>query len=179
MPPLLSHHSVALVTASSAGLGAATAKALASSGVRVIVNYFSSKEKAESLLKELEQLDSNFPAEKAQPPRYIAIKADVSRRAELIRLVEESVAAMGRLDLVVSNHGWTRIRNFYDLDENVDESDWDRCFNMNVKSHLFLFHAARKHLESTGGSFITTASLAGVKPSGSSVVRPSPFHLHP
>jgi NAD(P)-dependent dehydrogenase (short-subunit alcohol dehydrogenase family) len=77
---------------------------------------------------------------------------------------------MGRLDLVVSNQGWTRIRNFYDLDENVDEGDWDRCFNMNVKSHLFLFHAARKHLEKSGGSFITVASLAGVKPSGSSVV---------
>jgi NAD(P)-dependent dehydrogenase (short-subunit alcohol dehydrogenase family) len=170
MPPLLSSQSVALVTASSAGLGAATAKVLASSGVRVVVNYFSSPEKADSLVKELEQLDFKTAAEKPQTPRFIAIQADVSQKSELIRLVDESVAAMGRLDLVVSNHGWTRIRNFYDLDENVDESDWDRCFNMNVKSHLFLFHAARKHLEKSGGSFITVASLAGVKPSGSSVV---------
>jgi NAD(P)-dependent dehydrogenase (short-subunit alcohol dehydrogenase family) len=175
MSPFLSHHSVALVTASSAGLGAATAKALASSGVRVVVNYFSSPERADSLVKELEQLDSKkSTAEKAQLPRFIAIKADVSQKSELIRLVDESVAAMGRLDLVVSNHGWTRIRNFYNLDENVNESDWDRCFNMNVKSHLFLFHAARKHLEKSGGSFITVASLAGVKPSGSSVVRGAP-----
>ncbi|PMD65777.1 NAD(P)-binding protein [Hyaloscypha bicolor E] len=170
MSPCLSHHSVALVTASSAGLGAATAKALASSGVRVVVNYFSSPERADSLVKELEQLDSKKSTEeKAQLPRFITIKADVSQKSELIRLVDESVAAMGRLDLVVSNHGWTRIRNFSNLDENVDESDWDRCFNMNVKSHLFLFHAARKHLEKSGGSFITVASLAGVKPSGSSV----------
>jgi NAD(P)-dependent dehydrogenase (short-subunit alcohol dehydrogenase family) len=175
MPPLLPHQSVALVTASSAGLGAATAKALASTGVRVVVNYFSSPEKADNLLKELEQLDPKPVAEKSQPPRFIAIKADVSQKAELIRLVDESVAAMGRLDLVVSNHGWTRIRNFYDLDENVEESDWDRCFNMNVKSHLFLFHAARKHLVKSGGSFITVASLAGVKPSGSSVVSFSLF----
>ena len=178
MPPLLSHQSVALVTASSAGLGAATAKALASSGVRVVVNYFSSPEKADSLIKELEQLDPKLTPEKPQTPRFIAIKADVSQQSELIRLVDESVAAMGRLDLVVSNHGWTRIRNFYDLDENVDEGDWDRCFNMNVKSHLFLFHAARKHLEKSGGSFITVASLAGVKPSGSSVVSASCLVFH-
>jgi NAD(P)-dependent dehydrogenase (short-subunit alcohol dehydrogenase family) len=176
MPPLLSKHSVALVTASSAGLGAATAKALAASGIRVVINYFSSQEKADNLVKELEQLDSNSATGKEQgdAPRFTAIKADVSQRSELIRLVEESVATMGRLDLVVSNQGWTRMRNFFDLDENMDENDWDKCFNMNVKSHLFLFHAARKHLEKSEGSFITTASLAGVKPSGSSVVY-SPF----
>jgi NAD(P)-dependent dehydrogenase (short-subunit alcohol dehydrogenase family) len=172
MPPLLSTRSVALVTASSAGLGAATAKTLAATGVRVVINYFSSQEKAKTLLKELEELDTNSTTEKekGETPRFIAIKADVSQRGELIRLVEETVEKMGRLDLVVSNQGWTRMRNFFDLDENVEESDWDKCFNMNVKSHLFLFHAARKHLEKSEGSFITTASLAGVKPSGSSVV---------
>lgn len=85
-------------------------------------------------------------------------------------MVEETVTKMGRLDLVVSNHGWTKIRNFQNLDDNVEESDWDICFNMNVKSHLYLFHAAKKHLEASGGSFITTASLAGVKPGGSSLV---------
>jgi NAD(P)-dependent dehydrogenase (short-subunit alcohol dehydrogenase family) len=166
--PALTRASVALVTASSAGLGAATARALAANGVRVVINYHSNQEKADSILKELEHLNPN---KDGQPHRYHSIKADVSQRAELIRLVKETVDVMGRLDLVVSNHGWTRIRNFFDLDENVDESDWDRCYNMNVKSHLFLFHAAKEHLEKTEGSFITTASLAGVKPGGSSVVR--------
>lgn len=168
--PFLSQDSVALVTASSAGLGAETARTLASVGVKVVINYFSSREKAESLLTELSAL---YPHE-GNPKRFIAIRADVSRREELIRLVEETVAAMGRLDVVVSNQGWTKIRDFQDLDDNVDESDWDQCFNMNVKSHLFLMHAARKHLEATGGAFITTASLAGVKPSGSSLVRTQP-----
>jgi NAD(P)-dependent dehydrogenase (short-subunit alcohol dehydrogenase family) len=167
----LSRDSVALITASSAGLGAATALALASTGVRVIINYFSSPENAEAVLQQLKDLDPHTKsAEKDEAARFIAIKADVSQRSELIRLVDEGVAAMGRLDLVVSNHGWTKIRDFMNLDDNVEESDWDRCFNMNVKTHLFLFHAAKKHLEATGGSFITTASLAGVKPSGSSVV---------
>jgi NAD(P)-dependent dehydrogenase (short-subunit alcohol dehydrogenase family) len=168
MSAILTKDSVALITASSAGLGAATALALAKSGVRVVVNYFSSEDKASALLKELANLDPHSKDTNSQ--RFIAIKADVTQRTELVKLVDETVAKMGRLDLVVSNHGWTRIRNFMDLEENVDESDWDKCFNYNVKSHLFLFHAARKHLEKTGGSFITVASLAGVKPSGSSVV---------
>lgn len=50
----------------------------------------------------------------------------------------------------------------------VDE-DWDRCFLYNVKAHLWLCHAARDELNKTEGAFITTASLAGVKPSGSSL----------
>jgi NAD(P)-dependent dehydrogenase (short-subunit alcohol dehydrogenase family) len=174
--PALTRNSVALVTASSAGLGAATACALASSGVRVVVNYLSSREKADQLIQDLSRSapvlkaedDGEGPAD--QLPRFISIQADASSRAELTRLVNESAAAMGRLDVVVSNQGWTKIRNFYDLDDNLDESDWDKCFNTNVKSHLFLFQAARKYLEATEGSFITTASLAGVIPSGSSLV---------
>lgn len=168
---------VALVTASSAGLGAATARSLALHGYRVVINYFSSKEKADNLLKELATNQPSTTADggkHATSPkneqRFIAIKADVSQRSELERLVEETVSAMGRLDLVVSNQGWTRIRDFNDLNDNLEEDDWDRCFNMNVKSHLYLMHAARPHLQSTEGSFITTASLAGVTPSGSSLV---------
>jgi NAD(P)-dependent dehydrogenase (short-subunit alcohol dehydrogenase family) len=173
--PFLTRDSVVLITASSAGLGAATARTLASNGVRVIVNYLSSREKAEALVEELSLLDHALKDDSVKPfpsrsPRFIAIQADVSRRIELIRLVEESVAAMGRLDIVVSNHGWTKIRDFHNLDDNMEESDWDNCFTMNVKSHLFLFHASRKHLEATEGAFITTASLAGVVPSGSSLV---------
>jgi len=77
---------------------------------------------------------------------------------------------MGRLDVVFSNGGWTALRDFQNLDDNVNEEDWDRCFNMNVKSHLWLMHASKKWLEESEGCFITTASLAGVRPSGSSLV---------
>lgn len=41
---------------------------------------------------------------------------------------------------------------------------------MNVKSHLWLMHAAKPHLEEAEGAFVTTASLAGIKLSGSSLV---------
>ncbi|EXL67402.1 3-oxoacyl-[acyl-carrier protein] reductase, partial [Fusarium oxysporum f. sp. conglutinans race 2 54008] len=59
--------------------------------------------------------------------------------------------------------------DFFNLDDNVDEEVWDRCYAANVKSHLFLYHAVKKHLEEANGAFVMTSSVAGVKPSGSSI----------
>ena len=61
------------------------------------------------------------------------------------------------------------------------EEDWDKCFLYNVKAHLWLLYAARSELEKNEGAFITTASVAGVKPSGSSlpysVTKAAAIHL--
>lgn len=161
---------VALVTASSAGLGAAIAKALISQ-FRVVINYNSNAERAKEVFDEVSRLAKESDGDIDTPqPRVLLLQADVGKRTELQRLVSETVSTMGRLDAVVSNAGWTRIRNFSNLAENVDEDDWDRCFNVNVKSHLFLLEAAKEHLEETEGAFVTVASVAGVKPSGSSLV---------
>jgi len=170
---------VALITAGSAGLGAATARVFAAAGLRVIINYASNAERAEGLVHDLQKLSTLSPIDGRKD--FAFIKADLSKRADIVRLVEESIATMGQLDVIFSNGGWTQIRNFTDLDDNVNEDDWDRCYNMNVKSHLFLMHAAKKHLDETEGTFITTASLAGVKPSGSSlaysVTKAAQIHL--
>jgi len=171
---------VALVTASSAGLGAAVVKAL-SPNYRVVLNYFSRPEKANEVIKECESITPQYSH--SSGPRFHSIQADVSKRTDIQRLVQETVDTMGRLDVVVSNGGWTRVTNFMNLDENVNEEDWDKCFNYNVKSHLWLFHAAKPHFEANedGGSFVTVASLAGVRPSGSSlpysVTKAAEIHL--
>jgi NAD(P)-dependent dehydrogenase (short-subunit alcohol dehydrogenase family) len=54
--------------------------------------------------------------------------------------------------------GWTKMTNFMDLDDNMEEDVWDRCFTVNVKSHLWLMHAAKKYLEESEGCFVSTAS---------------------
>ncbi|KAF7510829.1 hypothetical protein GJ744_005929 [Endocarpon pusillum] len=175
---------VALVTASSAGLGAAIAKCLSPS-FRVVINYFSRPEKAAQVLKECEALSSlTSPPDSVPPsPQFCTVQADVSKRSDVQRLIKETVNTMGRLDVVVSNAGWTRLTDFTNLDEQLIEEDWDRCFNLNVKSHLWILAAARPYLEATedGGSFITVASLAGVRPSGSSlpysVTKAAQIHL--
>ncbi|KAI9732073.1 MAG: hypothetical protein M1818_007668 [Claussenomyces sp. TS43310] len=149
---------VALITAGSAGLGAATARVFAAAGIRVVINYnySSNAERANEVVKELQTLSPLINSE----INFLSIKADLGKRVEIMRLVEE---------------------DFNNLDDNVNEDDWDRCYNVNVKSHLFLMYATRDHLDATEGSFITTASTAGVRPSGSSlaysVTKAAQIHL--
>ena len=172
---------VALVTASSAGLGAACVKALASH-YRVVVNYYSRPEKAQEVIKEATSIQPTYTLSDSEP-RFHNIQADVSQRSEIQRLVKETVDKMGRLDVVVSNSGWTRVTDFFDLEQQINEEDWDKCFNVNVKCHLWMLYAAKTHLEKCegGGAFITVASLAGVRPSGSSlpysVTKAAEIHL--
>jgi NAD(P)-dependent dehydrogenase (short-subunit alcohol dehydrogenase family) len=163
---------VALVTAGSNGLGAAIAKTLATeANMSVVINYHSNAARADALVQHLKQAaQAQHGSSPSTGPRYTAIKADISKRGEITELVQETVKQMGRLDVVVSNAGWTRMTNFMNLDDADDEADWDRCFNMNVKSHFFLFKASHEHLEKSEGAFIATASVAGVIPSGSSLV---------
>ena len=125
---------VALVTASSAGLGAACVKALAPH-FRVVVNYFSRPEKAEALIREAESIplslsrttadgEAGGQKQQGQRKRFHSIQADLGSREDVKRLVAETVGEMGRLDLVVSNGGWTRLTNFMDLEDQVKEEDW-------------------------------------------------------
>ncbi|TKA50021.1 hypothetical protein B0A49_12310, partial [Cryomyces minteri] len=169
---------VALITAGTAGLGAQVARVLAPD-FRVVVNYANNSSRASSLIDELSSIPSTAPS--SQSPRFHSIQADVSDRPSLQRLVSETIQTMGRLDVVVSNAGWTRITNFANLDEGMLDEDWDKCFLYNVKSHLWLMYACREELEKTEGCFLTTASVAGVKPSGSSlpyaVTKAAQIHL--
>lgn len=194
---------IALVTAGSAGLGACVAELFARNGMRVVVNYASNVQRAEDLVAKLKSVSTLAPA----PGRvdFLALRADLASRADVERLVDETVGAMcagegaggggggkRRLDVVFSNGGWTHMRNLYDLEDNMADEDWDMCFTINVKSHLWLMHAAKPYLEAgwdddgepaaqQSGCFITTASLAGVKVSGSSlayaVTKAAQLHL--
>jgi NAD(P)-dependent dehydrogenase (short-subunit alcohol dehydrogenase family) len=93
----------------------------------------------------------------------MAVKSDVAS------LVASTLSTFGRLDAVISNAGWTRMTTFTDFAQQVDDDDWDRCFTLNVKTHLWLAYAAREALAESEGAFVSTASVAGVKPGGSSV----------
>ncbi|KAF4766751.1 hypothetical protein N7455_005715 [Penicillium solitum] len=164
--------SVALVTGASRGVGAAVARALAAQGnTRIVINYHNNATAADQLIAELSELrsQSNDGTIDNQCPWFTAIQADIASRAEMTRLVHQTVERMGRLDVVVSNVGWTRMTDFMNLEDADCEADWDRCFDVNVKSHFRLFRACQPYLESSEGVFIATASVAGVKPSGSSL----------
>ena len=144
-----------------------------------VINYANNAQRAQSLLAELDSI----PSTHASPtqPRFQALQADAGNKPEVQNLVKQTLFSMGRLDIVISNVGWTRLTNFTDFVEGTLDSDWDTCFLYNVKSHLWLFEASKSALEESEGAFITTASLAGVKPSGSSlpyaVTKAAQIHL--
>ncbi|RWA14627.1 hypothetical protein EKO27_g440 [Xylaria grammica] len=176
---------VILIAAGSAGLGAAAARLFAQNGYRVVVNYSNNVERANQLLDELPGLSSLSKdaagSGSSSAENFAAIKADLGSREEISRLIRETVERFGRLDVLFSNGGWSRYRGLESIDENCYEEEWDRAFNLNVKAHLWLMQAAKKHLDETGGAFITTASLAGVSHSGSSlaysVTKAAQIHL--
>jgi NAD(P)-dependent dehydrogenase (short-subunit alcohol dehydrogenase family) len=176
---------VALITASSAGLGAQIARVFAPD-FRVVsylnltypaalesainkpqvINYSSNSDRANSLMKELSTIQGSSSSSN---PRFHLIQADMSSKTSVQNLVKETLDTMGRLDVVVSNAGWTRMTTFTDIEQQINDDDWDKCFTMNVKTHMWLAYAAKDALADTEGTFISTASVAGVKPSGSSV----------
>ncbi|KAJ5150630.1 short chain dehydrogenase reductase [Penicillium coprophilum] len=152
---------VILVTAGSAGLGAVVAKTFAREGYRVVINYISNSKRAESLVAQLSGEEAGQNAGDQDSVRYLTIRADLGSPADIRRLVKEAYDTMGRIDVVFSNGGWSRFRDTTSIDDNVFEEDWDQAFNINVKSHLWLLHAAKPYLEQVEGSFITTSSIAG------------------
>ncbi|EXM19959.1 Short-chain dehydrogenase/reductase SDR [Fusarium oxysporum f. sp. vasinfectum] len=160
--------SVVLVTAGTSGLGLCVAEKLIQAGASVVINYASNEERAHDAFVHLNQLAAKSFSQDTGS-RCLKIKADVTKKEGIQDLVNQTVSAMGRIDAVVSNAGWTKFANFHDIDDNVDEEVWDRCYAANVKSHMFLCHAAKKYLEEAKGAFVMTASVAGVKPSGSSI----------
>ncbi|KAI1340406.1 hypothetical protein F5Y15DRAFT_57122 [Xylariaceae sp. FL0016] len=170
---------VALITAGSAGLGAAAARLFAENRYRVAVNFNTNAERANKVLEDMRQL-SPLPQDTVKEG-FVAIRADLGRRDDINRLLQETIDKFGRLDVIFSNGGWTRFRGMVDINENCYEGDWDRAFNMNVKAHLWLMQSAKEHLDETEGAFITTASLAGVNHSGSSlaysVTKAAQIHL--
>lgn len=89
------------------------------------MNYANDASRAKSLLDELHSIP---PATKSSihSPRFEALQADVGDRSAIQRLVRDTVGKFGRLDVVVSNAGWTRVTNFNNLDEGMVEEDWDK-----------------------------------------------------
>ena len=135
---------VAVVTGASKGIGAGIAKALAAEGASVVVNYSSSKEGAERVVKEIT----------ANGGKAIAVQGDVSKQADITRLFAETKKAYGKLNILVNNAG---TYEFAPL-ENVTEELFHKQFNLNVLGLLLTTKEAVKLIGPEGGSIINIGS---------------------
>ncbi|MGC8582772.1 MAG: glucose 1-dehydrogenase [Thermoproteus sp.] len=136
---------VALVTGASRGIGAAIARELRSRGARVAINYNSSREAAEALRRELGEGAEIF-------------KADVSKRQEVKKMVEDVARTFGGLDIVVNNAGVMELMPF----EQLDEERFDRMWYINVKGPIYVTLEALPYLKRSRGVVINIASIAGL-----------------
>ena len=137
---------VAIVTGASKGIGAAIAKELAKAGAAVVVNYASSKDGAERVVKEIAQKGG----------KAVAVHGDVGKAGDVKRLFEEAQKAFGSLDILVNNAG---VYEFASL-ESVTEEEFHREFNTNVLGLILATREAVKYFGTQGGSVINVGSVA-------------------
>src|SRR5581483_9077070 len=147
---------VAIVTGASKGIGAGIAESLAREGASVVVNYSSSGEQAEAVVKKIQ----------ADGGKAAAVRADVSKPGEAKKLVDSTVQKFGQVDILVNNAG---VYEFQPL-SNISEEHFDRMFNLNVRGLLFTTQAAVNAFNGRGGSVINIGSVASQSaPPGASV----------
>jgi 3-oxoacyl-[acyl-carrier protein] reductase len=147
---------VAVVTGASKGIGASIAGHLAEEGAAVVVNYASSKEAAERVVRDIQ----------AKGGRAIAVQGDVARQADIERLFAETIRAFGRVDILVNNAG---VYEFAPL-EQVTEAHFRRHFDLNVLGLLLASKAAAALFPSQGGSIVNISSFASTAAVGGSSV---------
>ena len=138
----------ALVTGAGQGFGYGIAEAFVREGARVACLDLKG-EVAEAAAKRL-------------GPSAMAIKGDVSNRADMERAARAAIDALGRIDIVVNNAGTTH-RNKPIME--VEEAEFDRIFAVNVKSIFLAAQAFIPHMRAHGGGvFINVGSTAGLRP---------------
>lgn len=147
---------VAVVTGASKGIGAGIAKALAAEGASVVVNYSSSRDGADKVVNEIT----------AKGGKAIAVQADVSKQADVIRLFAETRKAYGKVNILVNNAG---VYEFSPL-EGITEDHFHKHFNLNVLGLLLATKEAVKLIGPEGGSIINVGSGASsILPANTSV----------
>ncbi len=142
---------VAIVTGGGSGFGEGIVKRYAKEGAKVVVNDIN-RQSGDRVVREIQ----------AAGGEAMFIKADVASSSEVKAMIDETVGRWGRLDTMVNNAGITH-KNQSML--NVTEDEFDRIFAVNVKAvYLSALHVVPVMEKQGGGSIITTASTAGLRP---------------
>lgn len=158
---------------SSRGLGAEIARAFAAEGSNIAINYANNASAAQTLASELESKHG---------VKATILKADAGSTSAVTALVKDATTALGGLDIVIANAGWTRFSDFADLDALTDD-EWDRCWKTNVLGVKALAAAAVPvfNFNAEGGVVLVTSSIAGRSIGGSSmaysVTKAAQLHL--
>ncbi|WP_180954497.1 SDR family NAD(P)-dependent oxidoreductase [Bacillus sp. V5-8f] len=138
---------IALVTGSAGGLGREIATSFAKEGAIVVLNDVN-----EELLKSTaDELQEEYQVD------YVV--ADVSKKSDVLRMMEHVVEKHGRIDILVNNAGGS-LHTPRVLEE-IEEEDWDKVLGVNLKGTFLASQAAVRYMKQNGGGRIINMSSIG------------------
>lgn len=140
---------VAIITGSSKGIGRATAAELVRNGAKVVLNG-----RNLHALKEAEDVISG-----KEQNRVLAIQADVTSRDECEELINRTLEAFGRIDILIANAGIAMRGKFEELNPEVLR----KTMELNVLGSAYPAQFALPHLKKTAGSLVFISSIAGIR----------------
>ena len=140
-----------LITGAARGIGAATARRLATEGAKLV----------------LADQDGAGVEKLAAELKQVAVKADVTKPDDIARMVDEPYKRWGRLDVLFNNAGVIRVEPMLD----VTEAEWDRVMDVNLRAVFFVMQAVAKRMvkqdvmagSELRGKLIQTASIASYR----------------
>jgi 3-oxoacyl-[acyl-carrier protein] reductase len=136
-----------LVTGSSSGIGAATAKMFAQQGCFVGVHYFRTKEGGEETFAQVKKTSNGC-----------LLKADLRDKKDVTKLIQDFVKQAGGIDILVNNAGSLIARQFF---ADATEEYFDDAFATNAKSVFLAAQAALEYLKKSKGCIVNIGSIAG------------------
>lgn len=142
---------VVLITGAAHRIGATTARLLHENGMNIVLHYRGSRDDAKAVQKELNDLRENS---------VILIQADLHITNGLPALIDESVKAWGRLDVLINNAS-----SFHPSPVGkATEEQWDDLVGSNMKAPFFLSQAAAPHLKKNNGCIINIVDIHADRP---------------
>ncbi|MBV8737508.1 MAG: SDR family oxidoreductase [Alphaproteobacteria bacterium] len=140
-----------LITGGDSGIGRAVALAFAREGADLLVSYLNEDEDAHETKRLVEEAGR----------QCVLMPGDIANAEHCRKLVEKSVDAFGRIDVLINNaaHQMT-----FNAPEEISDQEWDRTFATNISAMFYLTKAALPHMP-RGSAIINTASINADKPS--------------
>jgi len=141
---------IVLITGASRGIGAGLALAFAEKKARIVINFLSSKKEAQILSKKIKNLGTDF----------LLVKADISHRKEVEKVLDSVLKKFGRIDILINNAGIVTGSSDW---RKISEKDWRRTLDVNLKGVFECCRAfGRIMLKQKYGKIVNISSLRGI-----------------